>query len=439
MSGRRDFLKIMAGSAMAGFPALAPSSGLGKDGYVAPSDRIVMGCIGVGRQGSGDMRGFLNEPDARVAAVCDVRQASRERAATMVNQRYGDQQCAMHEDYRELLARPDIDAVLIATGERWHPLIAIEAARRGKHIYCEKPLALSVAEAQAVRQAVHRGGVAFQSGTQQRSSFYYRHAVELVRNHKIGELQTIMVASVQGGGNNTMYGQPGDPPPGIDYDKWLGPSPWAPYMDIVVNTTAWLFMSDYGLGCIDGAWGIHDIDIAQWLHGDTTTPVEAEGSGLFFTDLRDTPYEWTVEQKYANGVRLIHMDMRTAKKRASQFNLLPSIGATVIFGSEGWIYVSREGLITHPEKLASETIGPNEIQVIRSDNHRRNLLNAIRSGQKTIAPIDVATRDQMVVQQEYIALCVGRKLRWDPEREEFQGDAEANRMLSRPMRSPWHI
>jgi predicted dehydrogenase len=442
MIGRRDFLRTIAAGAAVAAPSIVPSSALGRDGSVAPGDRIVMGCIGVGRQGGGDMRGFLNEPDARVVAVCDVRQSARDRAADMVNNRNGDKQCVAYNDYRELLVRPDIDAVLIATGERWHPLVAIEAARHGKHMYCEKPLALSVAEAKAVRAAVRQSGVAFQCGTQQRSSFYYRHAVELVRNGRIGRLETIMVASVQGGSdNNTMYGQPKDSPAGIDYEMWLGPSPWAPYMDIVVSTTAWLFMSPYGLGCIDGAWGIHDVDIAQWLTGDASTPVEVDAAGAAksFTDLRDTPYEWATEQKYANGVRLIHMDMRTAKKRASQFDLLPSIGATVVFGSEGWIYVSREGLITHPAKLASETIGPNEIQVIRSDNHRRNLLNAIRTGRKTISPIDVAARDQMVVQQQYIALCLGRKLRWDPAREEFIGDADANRMLSRPMRGPWHI
>jgi predicted dehydrogenase len=236
-----------------------------------------------------------------------------------------------------------------------------------------------------------------------------------------------------------MMAEAKDPPPGIDYDMWLGPSPWAPYRETVVTTTAWLFMSEYGLGCIDGAWGIHDVDIAQWLHGDFTTPVEVEGTAKYYTDLRDTPYEWTTEQKYANGVRLLHMDMITAKKRAPQFNLLPSIGSTVIVGSEGWIYVSREGIITHPARLASEAIGPNEIRVIRSDNHRRDLLNAIRTGKKTIAPVEVATRDQMVVQQEYIALTLGRKLRWNPDREEFIGDAEANRLLSRPMRSPWSL
>jgi predicted dehydrogenase len=398
-----------------------------------------MGAVGVGRQGSGDLRGFLNNADVRVVGICDVQQATRERISTLVNQRYGDTACATYNDFREMLARPDLDAVLIATGERWHPLIAIEAAQHSKHMYCEKPLALSIAEAKAVREAVRRNGVAFQFGTQQRSSFYYRHAVELVRNGRIGELKTIMVGTVRSPADR-LFGVEKEPPLGFDYDMWLGPSPWAPYSDMRVSIAAWLFISDYGLGCLDGAWGIHDIDIAQWVNNaDSTGPIDVEGTAQFYTDIRDTPYEWTVEHTYANGVKLIHMDMVTAKKRASEFNALSSNGATVIFGTEGWIYVSRDGIVTKPAALATEKIGPNAIQVIRSNDHRRNLLNAIRSGQQTISPVEAAVRDQTVIQQEHISLKLGRKLRWDPVREEFAGDADANRLMVRPMRSPWRI
>lgn len=439
MDDRREFLKALAGGVVAGFPAIVPSSALGKDGYVAPSERIVFGSIGVGRQGSGDMKGFLAQPDVRMAAICDVQQAARERAQTAVNRQYGDSQCATYNDYRELLARTDIDAVMIATGERWHPLISIAAANHAKHMYCEKPLGLSVAECKAVREAVNRNSVSFQFGTQQRSSFYYRHAVELVRNGRIGELKTIMVGTVHGP-HDTLYGIPKEPPPGFDYDLWLGPSPWAPYSDMRVSTAAWLFISDYGLGCLDGAWGVHDIDIAQWVNdADATGPIEVEGTCSFYTDIRDTPYEWTVEHAYANGVRLIHMDMVSAKKRAPEFNSMPSNGATVIFGTKGWIYISRAGIVTNPARLATEKIGPNEIRVIRSNDHKRNLVDAIRTGQRTICPIESAVRTQTVNQQAYISMSLGRKLRWDPLREEFIDDAQANRWLSRPLRSPWHL
>jgi predicted dehydrogenase len=439
MSERRDFLKALAAGVVAGFPAIVPSSALGRDGYVAPSERIVFGSIGVGRQGSGDMKGFLAQPDVRMAAICDVQQATRERSQATVNRHYGDTQCTTYNDYRELLARSDIDAVMIATGERWHPLISIAAANHGKHMYCEKPLGLSIAECKAVRETVNRNSVSFQFGTQQRSSFNYRHAVELVRNGKIGELKTIMVGTVHGP-RDKLYGIPKEPPPGFDYDLWLGPCPWAPYSDMRVSIAAWLFISDYGLGCLDGAWGVHDIDIAQWVNdADATGPIEVEGTCSFYTDIRDTPYEWTVEHKYANGVRLIHMDMVSAKKRAPEFNSMPSNGATVIFGSKGWIYVSRAGMVTNPARLATERIGPNEIRVIRSDDHKRNLLNAIRTGQRTICPVESAVRTQTVNQQAYISMSLGRKLHWDPVQEQFIDDAEANRWLSRPMRSPWHL
>jgi predicted dehydrogenase len=439
MAERRDFLKALAAGVVAGFPAIVPSSALGKDGYVAPSERIVFGSIGVGRQGSGDMKGFLAQPDVRMAAICDVQQATRERSQATVNRHYDDTQCATYNDYRELLARSDIDAVMIATGERWHPLISIAAANHSKHMYCEKPMGLSVAECKAVRETVNRNNVSFQFGTQQRSSFNYRHAVELVRNGRIGELKTIMVGTVHGP-HDKLYGIPKEPPPGFDYDLWLGPSPWAPYSDMRVSIAAWLFISDYGLGCLDGAWGVHDIDIAQWVNdADATGPIEVEGACSFYTDIRDTPYEWTVEHKYANGVRLIHMDMVSAKKRATEFNSMPSNGATVIFGTKGWIYVSRAGMVTNPARLATEKIGPNEIRVIRSDDHKRNLLNAIRTGQRTICPVESAVRTQTVNQQAYISMSLGRKLRWDPVREEFIDDAEANRWLSRPMRSPWRL
>jgi hypothetical protein len=182
----------------------------------------------------------------------------------------------------------------------------------------EKPLGLSVAECKAVREAVNRNGVVFQFGTEARSIFYYRHAVELVRNKRIGELKTIMLGVVRGPSDH-LYGEPKDPPPGFDYDMWLGPSPWAPYSDMRVSIAAWLFISDYGLGCLDGAWGIHEIDIAQWVNdSDTTGPIDVEGTGTFYTDIRDTPHEYTVEHTYANGVRLVHMDMVTARKRVAE-------------------------------------------------------------------------------------------------------------------------
>jgi predicted dehydrogenase len=389
--------------------------------------------------GGGHVRGVLNYPDVQVRAICDANQANLERAVTTVNRRYNNTDCASYKDFRELLSRPEIDAVLIATGERWHPLITIEAARNGKHVYCEKPLGLSVTEGKAVRENVVRHGTVFQIGTQQRSSFNYRHACELTRNGRIGELKTIMIGSVRGP-SNRIDEKPKPVPPGIDWDMWLGPSPWAPYSDERISINAWLFISDYGLGCLDGAWGIHDIDIAQWVaDADSTGPIDVESTGTFYTDLRDAAHEYTCEHTYANGVRLLHMDMVTARKRAPEFSTLPVTGATVIYGTEGWIFVSREGIRTKPEHLVREKFRSSEKRVIFSNDHKRNFLDAVRTGWPPIAPVEAAVRGLTVAQQEDISMRMGKKLRWDPVKEVFIGDEPANRKLSRPMRSPWRV
>jgi len=437
---RREFLRDMLGglASLVGFPVLVPSDVLGANGQVPASDRIVLGCIGVGGMGTGHVRGFLRHQDVRVTAVCDVRKTYRDRAKKIVDEHYGDQACEAYDDFRELLARDDVDAVMIATPEHWHALIGIEAARRGKHMYYEKPMSLTVAEAKAVREAVNCYGVVFQFGTQQRSSHDYRFTCELVRNGKIGQLHTIMIGSAGGEYSRIPNQRPQPVPPGFDYDMWLGPAPWAPYCDVRVSRT-WMFISDYGLGCLDGAWGIHDVDIAQWVNdSDASGPIEVEGSGRFYDDIRDAAYSWEVEHKYANGVRLIHMDLVTARKRAEQFRIRNYM-ASVIFGTEGWIYVSRRGMQTHPESLMRTVIGPNEIKVIKSDSHHRNFLDAIKTGQPTISSVEAAVRAETVCQQADIAMRLGRKLRWDPVREVFIDDEEANRMLSRAMRSPWHL
>jgi ketosteroid isomerase-like protein len=437
---RREFLRGMLGglAGFAAFPAIVPSRLIRAQGESPPSDSIVLGCIGVGSMGTGHVRRFLSYQDVRVAAACDVRETYRERAKKIVDEYYGDQACKAYNDFRELLARPDIDAVLIATPEHWHPLIGIEAARRGKHMYYEKPMSTTVAQAKAVRDAVNRYGVVFQFGTQQRSSRDFRHSCELVRNGKIGELQTIMIASA-GGQHDRIPDPPPQPvPPGFDYDMLLGPAPWAPYCDTRVSRT-WMFISDYGLGCLDGAWGIHDVEFAQWANDtDGSGPIEVEGAGLYYDDIRDTAYSWTAEHKYASGVRLIHMDLVTARKRAEQF-LIRNYMATVFIGSEGWIYVGRQGMQTKPESLKQAVIGPNEVKVIQSDDHHRNFLDAIKTGQPTISPVEAAARAETICQQADIAMRLGRKLQWDPVKEVFVGDEEANRMLSRSMRAPWHL
>jgi predicted dehydrogenase len=421
-------------------------------GVVAPSDKIVFGSIGVGSKGTGDLRAWLAKDDVVVKAVCDVRDASSQNAKSLVDARNGDKSCAIYRDFRELLARTDIDAVNIAPGERWHTLMSIEAARRRKHIFCQKPIALTVEEAKAVREAVQRYGVSFQLGAQQRSSALFRHAVELVRNGRIGQLQTIAIGSAGGGQTALPLGlgftkmpmeKPAEVPQGVDWDLWLGPSPLVPYSDLRITRT-WMSISDYGLGAIGGEYGVHDIDVGQWANNsDHTTPVSVEGTGEPYHDIRDTLTTYEIEYRYANGVKMQLMDLVTARKRYFQFQFGESVRGVsvglILMGTEGWIWVSRVGMRTQPESLVRTVFGPNDVRVLRSDDHPQNLLDAIRTGQPTVCPVEVGTHDEMICQMGDIAARLGRKIQWDPVKEVFVNDEAANRKLSRVMRSPWRL
>jgi predicted dehydrogenase len=440
---RREFLKTaVAGAAgVLGFPAIVPPSALGADGTTPPSDRITVGCIGVGRMGGGHVRSFAGRREARVVAVCDVQETARKRAKNVVDRQYGDTACAAYDNFRELLERKDIDALMLAPGERWTPIMGAEAARLGKHMYYEKPLALTVEDAKAIREAVQRYGVVFQFGTQQRSSAYFRTACELVRNGKIGQLQKVVIGC---SGPQPPSGpeKPTDPPPGFDWERWLGPSPWVPYSDLRVSVD-WLAIYDYGLGCIGGVWGVHDIDIAQWVNNsDGTTPVAVEGAGkIYEDDIRDTICTWDIEYTYANGVKIHLMNRAAARERYRQYwgGGDGSLNGVILLGTEGWIWVSREGIQTQPDSLLRAVIGPHDQRVIHSNDHERNFLEAIRTGCPTISPIEAAAHDEMICQMGDIAVRLKQKLRWDPEKEEFADSAQANRRLSRPHRSPWSI
>jgi len=445
---RRQFLNSLSSGALAvaTLPYVVPSSVLGGGAAVPPSEKIAMGFIGVGSMGGGHLRSFLGYQDVHVAAVCDLREAFRQKAVERVRQQYGGKGCDAHHDFCELLARDDIDAVTVVTPDHWHGLIAVEAARHHKDMYCEKPLTMSVADSKAVRSAVNRYGVVFQFGAQQRSDEKFRFACELARNEKIGKLHTIIVGSYA---SITCPNQPSEPAPGkseFDYDTWLGPAPWAPYSYQRCASRAmgtegmWTHIYDYSLGGLGGAWGIHHVDIAQWGNGtDNTGPVEVEGTGVIPADgLADTPIEWEVRHTYANGVKMIHASTRTALKLAKQFSLHNGLGI-LFLGSKGWVLVCREFLDAEPKSLLTATIGPDEIHLPRSDNHRRNFLECVKTRQKTICPIETAMRSDTICHLDDIAIRLGRKLRWDPAKEEFIGDEQANRMLTRPMRSPWRM
>lgn len=450
---RREFLRkaimpVLAGTT--GFPYVVSPAALGKFGSVAASERIVMGFIGVGSMGGGHLLRFAGYDDVQVAAVCDVRELLRRRAKGWLARRFGNRDVVAYNDFRELLAREDIDAVTVVTPEHWHGLIGIEAARQGKSMYCEKPADVNFVAVKAMREAVQRAGVVFQFGTQQRSDNKFRQACELARNGRLGKLHTIMIGSLH---SIAFANQPNEPVPAkkeFDYDMWLGPAPWAAYnyercASRAMGTDGmWTHIYDYSLGGMGGAYGVHHTDIAQWGNGtDDTGPVEIEGTGVLPGDgLADTFLEWDVQMKYANGVRLRYTDTKKARELAEPFNLrgLHWPGCGVLFqGTDGWVIVGRGYIEAEPKGLLKTVFGPDEVRLYRSNDHRRNFLDCVRSRARTICPVETAVRSDTLCHLSDIAIRLGRKLRWDPVKEQFVGDEQANRMLSRPMRSPWRL
>jgi predicted dehydrogenase len=430
--GRRELLKktTAAVAASIGFPYVFPSSVLGADGLTTPSNRIVVGCIGVGGKGTGDMRGFLQKPQVRVAAVCDVQAELRENARNMVNQHYDSRDCAAYNDFREIIAREDIDAVTIATPDHWHAIPAVMAARAGKDVHCQKPLAHNIAEGRAICDAVKKYGVVWQTGSQQRSQYNFRRACELVRNGRIGKVHTVEVG-LPTRWQQTCPPQPVQPvPEGFDYDMWLGPAPWAPYTEKRCIPLGWRWIYDYASGIITD-WGAHHLDIAQWGMGtEYTGPVEIQAEKVVFGQggLWDVANRYRVTCKYAEGFTLVVADTDKLHQ-----------GIRFI-GTDGWVHVDRKhGVDTNPKAILDTRIGPDEIHLYKSNDHIGNFLDCIRTRAQTAAPVEVAHRSVAIGHLGTIAMKAGRKLKWDPHKERFIGDEEANRLLSRPMRSPWNL
>ncbi len=426
---RRTFLKSTLAAAA---PFIVPRSVLGGR-YTAPSDKIVMGCIGVGGMGTGHVRSFLGYDDTQIVAICDVRKSHRDQAKQLVDQKYGHSDCATYNDFRELLAREDIDAVTNVTPDHWHVLIGQEAARHDKDMYYEKPLSRTIHESQVMRDAVKAHDVVFQFGTQQRSDLRFRFALELIMNGYIGDLETVMIGSADYAQIPHQSEQP--VPDGFDYDMWLGPAPWAPHTHQRC-TREWTLLEDYSLGCIAGAWGIHSVDMVQWVNrSDNAAPISAEGTGFVPKGFYDTPQRFEIEHIYKNGLKLLHMDMNTAKKKAWQFDLFHM--AVLFLGSEGWLYVGRGFLDAEPKSLLRTQLGPNDRRLPVSNDHRRNFLDCVKSRKTPVSSIDSAFYSDVNCHQAYISIMLDRKVEWDNAKEEFINDDDANRLKTRAMRSPW--
>jgi len=436
---RRRFLRRAAGTAAGAmsFPYIVSSSALGGAGGIAVSERITVGCVGVGPQGTGVMGNFLRQKNARVVAVCDVKDPVLKAAQELVNGHYQGTGCAAYKDFRELMARDDIDVVLAATPDHWHVLIALAAVRSGKDVYLEKPMGLSLAQDQALRTAVHRHGRVFQFGTQQRSERNFRFACELALSGRLGKLHTINVwspGSSQGGDP-----KPVPVPEWIDYDRWLGPAPYTPYTEDRCSNKLWWFISDYALGFIAG-WGVHPLDIALWGGGEKVAcPVEIEGKGVWPTEgVCDTAMNWKVVCKYDSGVTMNFTGDPYPDEWKKRYGRTTSHG-TAFEGTDGWVHVDRSGLNAHPKELLEAEFGPNEIHLYKSDNHVGNLLDCVKNRAETVCNIDVAVQADIICQISDIAIRLEQKLKWDPKTERFVNNDAANRRLSRPMRTPWTL
>ncbi len=416
---RRGFLKgsAMAAGAALAWPTIVPSSVFGAD---APSNRITIGAIGLGEIGKFNVQEFQGKSGSQVLAFCDVDAGHLEE----IRQLAGLDKKACYKDFRELLQRDDIDAIVNSTPDHWHVPISIAAVRAGKDVYCEKPLTLTIAEGRALVDEVKRYGAILQTGSQQRSSDNFRFACELVRNGRIGRVHTVLVMIPSNSRGCEPTWTPEPVPDGFDYDLWLGPAPWAPYHHQRCHYQ-FKFIFDYGGGQLTN-WGAHHIDIAQWgLGTDDTGPVEIEGEGIFpETGLFTTARKVKFEAKYANGVKLV---CRTGGSN------------TRFVGSNGWVDVSREGMRCRPESLKQQTIKPDEIHLYNSRDHVQNFLDCVKSRKEPIAPAEVGHRTATICHLGNIAMLLGRKLKWDPAKESFIGDDVANRMLSRSRRAPWRL
>jgi predicted dehydrogenase len=437
---RRQALRIAAGAAAG--PIYIPARLLGDD---APSKQITMGFIGVGWMGEGNMNSFLRQRDCRVVAIADVDDSHLQRSVHRVNEHYHNKDCKGYKDFRELLARRDIDAVCISTPDHWHAIPAVAAANAKKDIYCEKPLSHTFAEGVAMVEAVHQNRCIWQTGSWQRSVGNFRQATELVLNGYIGKIRRIEVGLPSGHADFEHTGSNGpdsEPPKGVDYDFWVGPADWLPFNACRFHKN-WRWHYNFGGGQLMD-WIGHHGDIAHWgltnpQYGigpdDVVGPLEVSAKADFppRNAVWNTATKYRVECKYPNNIELVIAggsgDIRSGTKW---------------IGEHGWVWVDRGGFETSDPRWKEEIKQreqKKDLSVLLpvSPGHQREFLDCVKSRRQTLTPIAVAHRSQTPGHLGYIASVVGRPLKWDAAKQDIIGDPEAAKLLSRPMRPPWHL
>jgi len=417
---RRSFLSR---SLAAAAPFIVPSAVLGKDAQTLPSNRITLAAIGLGGRNTSNLGHFLRQGDLRCLAVCDCFADRRQRGKQMVDAHYKTSDCQATRFHEEIFARADIDAVLIGTGDRWHGVLSMLAARAGKDAYCEKPCCLTIAEGRSLVDTMRRYGTIWQCGTQRRSNSSYAFVVDVVRGGLIGKLHTIRTMLGGWGGGGVARPEPAPDPDVFDYDRWLGQSPWAPYSP--VRVAQWRNHWDLAGGVI-ADMGAHYFDFAQWAHdSELSGPVEYQGTGVWpRPGFANVPIQVNVEARYADGVRLIV----TSGAKGVRFE-----------GDQGWIHCSDGGDITaEPKSILRERAVPRVDWSIMSD-HVRNFLDCVKSRRPAASRPELAHRAHTMIHCANICLRLGRKVQWDPQTERFVGDDDANNLLSRTMRAPWRV
>jgi hypothetical protein len=411
---RRRLLKGAAVAAAA--PYVITSTALGNADTPPASERIALGHIGVGGQGSGLLGGFVHCKGVQSVAVADCYKDRREARAKMIKG-------TAYADFRELLARTDIDAVVVATPDHWHVPVAIAAARAKKDAYVEKPLGLTVEQNLACRKVFQENKRVFQYGTQQRSSNHCRFGCELVRSGRIGKVHTIEVIAPNGGAGGSTQEIP--VPEGFDYDMWLGPAPKSPYTADRCKTPGTYWIYDQSIGYLAG-WGAHPLDIMVWgSDADIAGPWTVEGTGVIpDKGLYNTVFNWDMKFEMADGVKM---------------TFKPGGDSTKFIGPDGWVQIRRGGIDAEPKSLLQSKIGEKDVHLITSPRQDQNFVDCVKSRQQPVSNIVDAVRSDNISQLCDIAVRLKRKVTWDPKKEQIVGDAEAAKMLSRPLRAPWTL
>lgn len=426
---RRSFLRRSAGAAatVLATPYIICSAVRGRESRAAPSEQITVGFIGTGSHGiHRNLRMYLQQPDARILAVCDVDKKRMADAKRRVDEAYGNSDCATSQDFRDILSRDDIDAVMISTPDHWHVLMSVMAAKAGKDVQCEKPT-LTIEEGKILVDTVRRHKRVFQTSTEDRSLPVYHRMAELVRNGRIGKLRRIEVILPK------QPSRPGDPtpkpvPPELDWDMWLGPAPEAPYTpDGVHFNFRWIWAYSGGIIC---DWGTHLFDTAQWAHDtERTGPVEIDGKGTFWEGgLYNTVKDYDVTFTYADGV------LMTCKPGTPSIKFIGSDG---FIGNRGW---NSQRLEVSSDDVLRPVTGPDAVKLFTNPaGEHRNFLDCVKSRQDPYFPVDIGHRVSTICHLANISIKLGRRIRWDPDGECFPDDPDATAMMSRPMRPPWSL